>query len=89
MIFTVFISPTFGPRRKKDLPVAEEIDSPLPAVGPSDICDHNKNGVPELMVKFDRSQVQELVEPEEAILTITGTTFGGAQFLGSDTIRIR
>lgn len=40
---------------------------------PTEIGDHDGDGIPDLMVKFDRSAVQALLEPgEEVNLTITG-----------------
>lgn len=41
-----------------------------------------------LMVKFDRSEVQAMLEPGENVLTLAGQfTGGGLQFQGSDTIQ--
>jgi PKD repeat protein len=58
-----------------------------------ELKDRNENGLPELMVKFDRAQVQALfpgpVDP--AILTLTGKVFynlGLADLEGFDTIRV-
>jgi uncharacterized delta-60 repeat protein len=43
-----------------------------------------------LMVKFDRSEVEDLIggPADEVILTITGELSDGSQFTGSDTIRV-
>jgi hypothetical protein len=61
---------------------------------PTKIADHDIDGVPDLMVKFDRQAViaylismgyQDGVEVE---LTISGELYEGASFEGSDTIRV-
>jgi len=55
---------------------------------PTEIGDYNDNGIPDLMVKFDRAGVQEILEPGRQVeITITGDVAGIA-FQGSDTIRV-
>jgi hypothetical protein len=49
--------------------------------------DRDGDGLPELMVKFDRSQVQDLLQPGEAELTVTGK-WRAVLFMGSETIRV-
>ncbi len=44
------------------------------------------NGV--LMVKFDRAAVQELLQPGEAELLVTGALADGTVFWGTDTISV-
>ncbi|MBA7654412.1 hypothetical protein ES703_62290 [subsurface metagenome] len=39
-----------------------------------------------LMAKFSRSEVQDIVEPGEVELTVTGRLTDGTKFEGSDTI---
>jgi len=41
-----------------------------------------------LMVKFSRSEVQEILDPGEVELTVSGELTDGTQFEGSDTIRV-
>jgi len=41
-----------------------------------------------LMVKFPRSEVQEILEPGEVELTVSGELTDGTKFEGSDTIRV-
>ena len=54
---------------------------------PTKIGDHDKDGMKDLMVKFDRAAVQEILEVGDAEkITITGqltddTTFGGMDFI--------
>ncbi len=47
----------------------------------------DRDGYPELMVKFDRSEVQNMVTIGNVTLTITGE-IEGLRFEGSDTIRV-
>ena len=55
---------------------------------PTEISDHDGDGVPDLMVKFDRSAVQGLVSIGDNVeLTVIGK-WGPAPFRGSDTIRV-
>ncbi|MDI6642475.1 MAG: hypothetical protein QMD95_00225 [Candidatus Hodarchaeaceae archaeon] len=55
---------------------------------PTEIGDHDGDGVPDLMVKFDRSAVQGLVSVGDNVeLTVIGK-WGSAPFRGSDTIRV-
>jgi len=56
---------------------------------PTGIDDHDGDGIPDLMVKFDREAVIELLEPGENVLvTISGNLDGGLLFEGTDTIRV-
>ncbi len=41
-----------------------------------------------LMVKFDRSEVEEIVSPGHVMLTVSGELIDGTQFSGNDTIRV-
>jgi len=69
---------------------------PVKPSAPVTIGDYNNDGVPDLMVKFDRSQVINYVlahVPNSArfmavTLTVTGYLNDGTAFRGSDTIRI-
>jgi chitodextrinase len=57
----------------------------------SNIMDHDGDGILERMVKFDRNQVQAILNPGTAVLTLTGKVFynlGLADFEGKDTIRV-
>ncbi|MCK4444780.1 MAG: hypothetical protein KAW09_09565, partial [Thermoplasmata archaeon] len=50
---------------------------------------NDRDGVLERMVKFDRSEVQELLSADNSIsLTITGRLYDGTEFEGSDRIRV-
>jgi hypothetical protein len=63
---------------------------------PTAIGDYDSDGIPDLMVKFDRASVQQYIldnVPTEArfmttVLTITGKLNDGTLFQGSGTIRI-
>ncbi len=63
---------------------------------PSDIGDYDNDGIPDLMVKFDRGDVIDLVKalnlnlslPADIELTVSGSLTEGTRFEGSDTIRV-
>jgi len=69
---------------------------PVDLSGPATIADYDNDGLPDLMVKFDRAKVQRYILdnfPIEvkfmtAALTMTGRLNDGTLFQGSDTIRI-
>jgi hypothetical protein len=53
------------------------------------IVDHDGDGIPERMVKFDRSDVERILSPGESVLLIiTGQLYDGTRFEGSDVIRV-
>jgi len=55
---------------------------------PTKVADHDADGIAELMVKFDHSQVADLLEPaDEVSITVDGEV-GGILFSGTDTIRV-
>jgi hypothetical protein len=56
---------------------------------PTGIGDCDDDGIAELMVKFDRSAVQEILEAgDEVEITVTGELNDDTKFEGSDTIRV-
>jgi hypothetical protein len=56
---------------------------------PTEIGDNDNDGIADLMVKFDRSAVQEILEVgEEVEVTVTGDLTDGPPFEGSDLIRV-
>jgi hypothetical protein len=50
--------------------------------------DEDGDGIPEFMVKFDRSEVQKIVDPGMVTLTVSGQTKDGNNFSGTDTVRV-
>lgn len=53
------------------------------------IVDHDNDGIMERMVKFDRAEVERILTPsDEVVLRISGSLYDGAEFEGSDTIRV-
>jgi hypothetical protein len=56
---------------------------------PTEIGDYDEDGFADLMVKFDRSNVQEILEVgDEVEITVTGELTYGTLFEGTDTIRV-
>lgn len=65
-----------------------KLNGEVPAeLHPTRIGDYDKDGLLDLMVKFDRASVINLLNTGEATLTITGEV-DGVPFEGSDTIRV-
>lgn len=63
-----------------------QISAELKPVG---IGDYDNNGISDLMVKFNRSGVENILEVgEEVEITITGELADGSLFQGSDTIKV-
>jgi hypothetical protein len=67
--------------------VPAETDQKYGFVKDPEIGDHDNDGIPDLMVKFDRSAVKEIVSPGNITLTLTGE-INGRSFEGSDTIKV-
>jgi hypothetical protein len=56
---------------------------------PTAIGDYDKDGIPDLMVKFDRSAVQSILPVGDKVeVTIGGTLNDGRQFEGKDTVKV-
>lgn len=56
---------------------------------PNNIGDHDGDGIPDLMVKFVREEVIELLDHgESVIVTISGALNDGTPFIGTDVIRV-
>ena len=62
----------------------------VPALArPTDVGDYDSDGVPDLMVKFDRADVQDVLEPgNEVEVTVSGQLTDGTLFEDTDTIRV-
>ena len=68
------------------------LDVPAPEPVPTEIGDYDSDGIPDLMVKFNRTMVSEFILSKGIIngyvtLTITGEV-DGTPFEGSDSIRV-
>lgn len=67
----------------------EHITPIFAEAAPTNIGDHDMDGIPDLMVKFNRSAVQNIVEPAEQVkLTIEGFLKNGTKLIGEDSIRV-
>ena len=61
----------------------------LAELSPTQIGDQDEDGVPDLMVKFDRQAIQDLLAPgEEAVIEVAGVLADGTAFAGYDTLRV-
>ncbi len=64
-------------------------DTVLALAHPTQVGDYDSDGVADLMVKFDRSDVQSILEPgDEVEVTVSGQLINGTPFEGTDTIRV-
>jgi Tol biopolymer transport system component len=66
---------------------------PIDLSAPITIGDYNNDGIPDLMVKFDRATVLQYLTSEGIMfanftMTLTGRLYDGTAFEGSDTIRV-
>ncbi len=66
-------------------PVVEPLKAEL---SPSSVGDYDSDGIPDLMVKFDRAGLIALVTPGNRTVTISGKLTGGTDIEGSDTLRV-
>ena len=63
-----------------------ELVPPLPK--PVEIGDYDSDGINDLMVKFDREELIEVLEPGEQIIDLTGRLWDGRPIAGFDFIRV-
>ena len=66
------------------------LNGEVPAeANPFEIGDHDEDGIADLMVKFDRSALQQVIEVgDEVELTVAGLLVDGTPFEGIDTVRV-
>jgi hypothetical protein len=67
------------------------LNGTVPALAkPTEIGDHDKDGVPDLMVKFDRAAVQAILQVGDNVeITVNGSLLDSRQFEGKDSIRVK
>jgi len=67
------------------------LNGTVPALAkPTEIGDHDKDGIPDLMVKFDRAAVQAILQVGDNVeITVNGSLTDGRQFEGKDIIRVK
>ena len=57
---------------------------------PTKVGDYDKDGVPDLMVKFDRAAVQAILQVGDNVeITVNGSLLDSRQFEGKDSIRVK
>ena len=52
------------------------------------VGDHDSDGVPDLMLKFDRAALASLLVPGNNIVRLTGSLSTGPEFMGTDVVRL-
>lgn len=57
-----------------------EIVPPLYISGPIEIGDYNRNGIPELIVKFNKQELFSLLTVGDSIITVSGELYDGTMF---------
>jgi hypothetical protein len=83
-VYSIMLNNTF--------PVSLLPNPPVPV--PTEIGDHDDDGIPDLMVKFNRTELTSYIYHDLGIkygdvtLTISGNLTDGTPFEGSDTIRV-
>src|SRR5213592_450109 len=61
---------------------------PVDPAAPTALGDHDGNGVPDLMVKFNRAAVELTVSEGDNVPVIVTGTIGSQSFTGTDHIRV-
>jgi hypothetical protein len=66
------------------------LNNSIPAASkPTGIGDHDDDGISDLMVKFSRNAVIQLVSPGTSVtLTVSGSLNDGTEFEGNDSIKV-
>jgi parallel beta-helix repeat protein len=69
------------------------LDVPAPEPVPTEIGDYDSDGIPDLMVKFNRTKVIEFLLSKgimygNVTLTVTGELFDGTPFEGTDIVKV-
>ena len=64
-----------------------KLDIPIGTVGPHEIGDHNNDGINDLMVKFDRKSLTDILKEGSAEIEVVGK-HDGTYFSGTDTVKV-
>ncbi|MEK6977552.1 MAG: hypothetical protein AABX40_04020, partial [Candidatus Hydrothermarchaeota archaeon] len=51
------------------------------------VGDRDKDGIPDMKIRFDKAEVVALLNPGDNLLTLTGSLTDGTPFKGSDTLQ--
>ena len=63
-------------------------NAPNAEIHPSEVGDYDNDGIPDLMIKFDRQELIDVLGPGEHIIYLTGQLSDGTPLVGIDTIRV-
>ena len=63
-------------------------NAPNAEIHPSEVGDYDNDGIPDLMIKFDRQELIDALGPGEHIIYLTGQLSDGTLLVGTDTIRV-
>src|SRR5439155_1874853 len=61
---------------------------PVDPAAPTALGDHDSNGIPDLMVKFNRAAVELTASQGDSVPVIVTGTLGSQSFIGTDYIRV-
>lgn len=84
-----WIKVTSGGQTVRDIDVKSlRLQEKLPPVGRCCICDPDRDGVPEMVVTFDRSALLKTLVPGKQAVKLTGAFKDGASFEAAATVRV-
>jgi uncharacterized repeat protein (TIGR01451 family) len=88
-VVTVYIELPTGHDVKQIDVSSITLNGTVPALAkPTSVGDHDKDGIPDRMVKFDRAAVEKILAPGDQVEIKIAGKVAGVDFKGSDTIRV-
>jgi hypothetical protein len=85
---TAYIEPSGFDPTSIDFPTVRLAGSVAAAPKFAIVGDHDKNGIPDLMLKFSRPALDPLLTPGVNSLEVTGSLVTGENFAGADDVRV-